>query len=88
MERWAKSLLVVATLVRLGVAVQQRYRVALKRQDPPGGHVNDLDRWMMMVLHFIHDRVDYVDDLADPSGQPARARAASRHHVSAEEPAV
>ena len=56
-------ILVVATLVTLGIAVQQRHRVALKLQDPLGGHINDFDRWMIMVPQFVHDRADYVDDL-------------------------
>src|SRR6185436_13569780 len=55
-------MLVIATLVTLGVAVQQYYRVTLKLQDPLGGHINDFDRWMIMAPRFLHDRVDYVDD--------------------------
>jgi hypothetical protein len=55
-------MLVIATLVTLGVAVQQHYRVTLKLQDPLGGHINDFDRWMIMAPRFLHDRVDYVDD--------------------------
>ena len=55
-------MLVVATLVTLGVAIQQHWRVTLKLQDPLGGHINDFDRWMIMAPRFLHDRVDYVDD--------------------------
>jgi len=55
-------MLVIATLVTLGVAVQQYYRVTLKLQDPLGGHINDFDRWMIMAPRFLHDRADYVDD--------------------------
>jgi hypothetical protein len=61
-RRFAARLLVIATLVTLGVAVQQHYRVTLKLQDPLGGHINDFDRWMIMAPRFLHDRVDYVDD--------------------------
>jgi hypothetical protein len=35
----------------------------LKLQDPLGGHINDFDRWMIMMPRFIHQRADYVDDL-------------------------
>jgi alpha-1,2-mannosyltransferase len=55
-------LLVVATLVTLGVAVQQRYRVTLVLEEALGGHTNDFDRWMIMAPRFLHDRVDYNDD--------------------------
>ena len=61
-RRFAAWMLVIATLVTLGVAVQQYYRVTLKLQDPLGGHINDFDRWMIMAPRFLHDRVDYVDD--------------------------
>ena len=61
-RRFAIGMLVIATLVTLGVAVQQHYRVAVKLQDPRGGHINDFDRWMIMVPRFLHDRVDYVND--------------------------
>jgi hypothetical protein len=61
-RRFATWMLVIATLVTLGVAVQQDYRVTLKLQDPLGGHINDFDRWMIMAPRFLHDRVDYVDD--------------------------
>ena len=44
-------MLVIATLVTLGVAVQQHYRVTLKLQDPLG-HINDFDRWMIMARDF------------------------------------
>jgi alpha-1,2-mannosyltransferase len=56
-------LLIVAASVTLGIAVQQRQRVALKVQDPLGGHVNDFDRWMMLTPGFIAGDADYVDDL-------------------------
>jgi alpha-1,2-mannosyltransferase len=55
-------MLVIATLVTIGVAIQQHWRVTLKLQDPLGGHINDFDRWMIMAPRFLHDRVDYVDD--------------------------
>ena len=61
-RRFAAWMLVIATLVTLGVAVQQYYRVTLKLQDPLGGHINDFDRWMIMAPRFLHDRVDYVND--------------------------
>jgi hypothetical protein len=63
MRRFTTWMIVIATLVTLGVAVQQHYRVTLKLQDPLGGHINDFDRWMIMAPRFLHDRVDYVDDL-------------------------
>ena len=63
MTPWTKWVLVIAALVTLGIAVQQRHRVALKLQDPLGGHINDFDRWMIMIPQFIHQRADYVDDL-------------------------
>jgi alpha-1,2-mannosyltransferase len=56
------SILVVATLVTLGVAVQQRYRVTLAIDEALGSHTNDFDRWMIMAPRFLHDRVDYNDD--------------------------
>jgi len=62
MRRFVTWMLVIATLVTLGVAVQQYYRVTLKLQDPLGGHINDFDRWMIMAPRFLHDRVDYLDD--------------------------
>jgi alpha-1,2-mannosyltransferase len=55
-------MLVAATLVTLGVAVQQRYRVTLAIDEALGGHTNDFDRWMIMAPRFLHDRVDYNDD--------------------------
>jgi alpha-1,2-mannosyltransferase len=55
-------MLTIATVVTLGVAVQQRYRVTLAIDEALGGHTNDFDRWMIMVPRFIHDRVDYNDD--------------------------
>ncbi len=62
-RRWAKWLLIVAALVTLVIAVQERHRVVVKLQDPLGGHINDFDRWMIMTPGFLHDRADYVDDL-------------------------
>ena len=62
-RRLVTWMLVMVTLVTLGVAAQQYYRVTLKLQDPLGGHINDFDRWMIMAPRFLHDRVDYVDDL-------------------------
>jgi len=62
MTTFTARLLVVAACVTLGVAIQQQYRVALKLQDPLGGHVNDFDRWMLMTPAFVHDHADYVDD--------------------------
>ena len=62
MRRFVAWMIAIATLVTLGVAVQQHYRVTLKLQDPLGGHINDFDRWMIMAPRFLHDRVDYVDD--------------------------
>src|SRR5439155_12103029 len=56
-------ILIVAASVTLGIAVQQRHRVALKVEDPLGGHVNDFDRWMMLTPGFIAGDADYVDDL-------------------------
>jgi hypothetical protein len=55
-------MLAIATLVTLGVAVQQRYRVTLVIGEALGGHINDFDRWMIMAPRFLHDRVDYNDD--------------------------
>ena len=55
-------MLAIATLVTLGVAVQQRYRVTLAIDEALGGHTNDFDRWMIMAPRFLHDRVDYNDD--------------------------
>ena len=37
-------MLAIATLVTLGVAVQQRYRVTLAIDEALGGHTNDFDR--------------------------------------------
>src|SRR6476660_3606319 len=62
MRRFAAWMLVIATLVTLGVAIQQHYRVTLKLQDPLGGHINDFDRWMLMTPAFVHDHADYVND--------------------------
>jgi alpha-1,2-mannosyltransferase len=62
MTKFTARLLILAALVTLGVAVQQRYRVNLKLQDPLGGHINDFDRWMIMTPQFVHDRADYVND--------------------------
>ena len=61
-RRFTTWMLVIATVVTLGVAAQQHYRVTLKLQDPLGGHINDFDRWMIMAPRFLHDRVDYVND--------------------------
>lgn len=58
-----KRVLLVAALITLTIAVQQRQRVVLKMSDPLGGHINDFDRWMIMIPQFVHDRADYVDDL-------------------------
>src|ERR1700685_79786 len=55
-------MIAIATLVTLGVAVQQRYRVTLVLEEALGGHTNDFDRWMIMAPRFLHDRVDYNDD--------------------------
>jgi hypothetical protein len=55
-------MLAIATLVTLGVAVQQRFRVTLAIDEALGGHTNDFDRWMIMAPRFLHDRVDYNDD--------------------------
>jgi hypothetical protein len=62
-RRWAKWLLLVAALVTLVIAVQERHRVVVKLQDPRGGHINDFDRWMIMTPGFLHDGANYVDDL-------------------------
>src|SRR5436309_3233020 len=62
MTKFTARLLILAALVTLGVAVQQRYRVNLKLQDPLGGHINDFDRWMIMTPQFVHDRADYLND--------------------------
>src|SRR5581483_6558377 len=51
-----------AALVTLVIAVQQYYRVALKLQDPFGGHINDFDRWMIMTPAFVRDHADYLND--------------------------
>jgi alpha-1,2-mannosyltransferase len=59
-KRWA---LLVTALVTLGGAIQQRHRVAVKLEDPLGGHVNDFDRWMILTPQFIDGHADYVDDL-------------------------
>jgi hypothetical protein len=63
MSVWARRILIVAAIVTLAIAVQQRQRVVLKLTDPLGGHINDFDRWMMMVPEFVGGRADYVDDL-------------------------
>ena len=57
--RW---LLIAATLITIGIAIQQDYRVTLKLRDPLGGHVNDFDRWMIMTPTFLHEGAGYVDD--------------------------
>ena len=62
MTKFTARLLILAALVTLGVAVQQRYRVNLKLQDPLGGHINDFDRWMIMTPKFVHEGAGYVDD--------------------------
>ena len=62
-RRRAKWLLLVAALVTLVIAVQERHRVVVKLQDPRGGHINDFDRWMIMTPGFLHDGANYVDDL-------------------------
>src|SRR6185436_2858530 len=62
MQTFGRRLLIVATLLTLGVAIQQYYRVTLKLQDPLGGHINDFDRWMIMTPQFIHEGAGYVDD--------------------------
>jgi alpha-1,2-mannosyltransferase len=62
-RRWAKWMLIVAALVTLVIAVQERHRVVVKLQDPRGGHINDFDRWMIMTPGFLHDGANYVDDL-------------------------
>ncbi len=59
---WMIAIATLATLVTLGVAVQQRYRVTLAIDEALGGHTNDFDRWMIMAPRFLHDRVDYNDD--------------------------
>src|SRR5437867_13245272 len=61
-QRHTIGILVVAGVVTIGVAIQQRHRVVLKLQDPLGGHINDFDRWMIMTPQFVHDRADYVND--------------------------
>ena len=58
-----RRVLVVAMLVTLAVAVQQRQRSADKVRSQEAGHINDFDRWMEMVPRFLHERVDYTDDL-------------------------
>ena len=63
MSSWAKRVLVVAAILTLAIAAQQRHRVVLKLADPSGGHINDFDRWMIMIPQFLHDRADYLDDL-------------------------
>jgi alpha-1,2-mannosyltransferase len=60
LRRWA---LVIAALVTLVIAVQERHRVVVRLQDPRGGHINDFDRWMIMTPGFLHDGANYVDDL-------------------------
>lgn len=55
--------LLIAALVTLSVAIQQRHRVAVKLEDPVGGHINDFDRWMLLTRQFIDGHADYVDDL-------------------------
>ena len=62
MQTSARWLLIVATLITVGIAIQQDYRVTLKLQDPLGGHVNDFDRWMIMTPAFVQDKAGYVDD--------------------------
>jgi alpha-1,2-mannosyltransferase len=59
---FATWMIAIATLVTLGVAVQQRYRVTLAIDEALGGHTNDFDRWMIMAPRFLQDRVDYNDD--------------------------
>ena len=63
MSTAVKRVLIVAAILTLAIAVQQRQRVVVKLSDPLGGHINDFDRWMIMIPQFVHDRVDYVDDL-------------------------
>jgi hypothetical protein len=62
MTRFTIRLLLVASLVTLGVAIQQHYRVTVKLEDPLGGHINDFDRWMLMTPAFVHGHADYVND--------------------------
>lgn len=57
--RW---LFAAATVLTLGVAIQQRYRVADSLASGDLGPVNDFDRWMIMTPRFVHDHADYVDD--------------------------
>src|SRR6185503_1679267 len=62
MRTLVKWTLIAATVLTVGVAIQQYYRVTLKLQDPLGGHINDFDRWMIMTPQFIHEGAGYVDD--------------------------
>jgi alpha-1,2-mannosyltransferase len=61
-RRFVTWMLVIAALVTLGVAVQQRHRATLVIEEALGGHINDFDRWMIMAPRFLHDRVDYNSD--------------------------
>ena len=58
-----RRLLILSALTTLIIGIQQFGRTSQKLADPQGGHVNDFDRWMIMTPAFLHDRVDYVDDL-------------------------
>ncbi len=55
-------LLAAAVVLTLGVAVQQRYRVADAVQHGYAGPINDFDRWMMMTPRFVRGHADYIDD--------------------------
>jgi len=54
--------IVVALVLTVAIAWQQRHRVELKLRAADGGHVSDFDRFMIMVPHFLDDHADYVDD--------------------------
>ncbi len=58
-----RRLVILSALTTLVIGFQQYDRTSRKLADPKGGHVNDFDRWMIMTPAFLHDRVDYVDDL-------------------------
>ena len=58
-----RRLVILSALTTLIIGFQQCARTSQKLADPQGGHINDFDRWMIMTPAFLHDRVDYVDDL-------------------------
>src|SRR4029453_5573344 len=58
-----RRLLILSALTTLIIGIHKFGVTSPKLPRPEGGHVNDFDRWMIMTPAFLHDRVDYVDDL-------------------------